>query len=120
LLGATDKDLAAAYNVTEQTVNNWKKSKHGFFESIKEAKSAADLQVEQALFKRALGYSHAEDKIFNNGGEALVVGTTKSYPPDTAACMAWLYNRSPARWKREPEGASTAQPITIEIINPHG
>lgn len=42
LLGATDKELGDFFNVTEQTINNWKKDFPSFFESIKRGKIDAD------------------------------------------------------------------------------
>lgn len=42
LLGATDKDLANFFDVTETTINNWKLDHHEFFESIKKGKEIAD------------------------------------------------------------------------------
>lgn len=99
LLGATDMDLADFFGVQESTINNWKKAHPSFLESIKAGKEEADAQVANRLYNRAMGYSHAEDKIFNNNGEALIVPTTKHYPPDTTACIFWLKNRQSGKWR---------------------
>ena len=69
LLGAKDTQLAEFFNVTEQTINNWKKDHPSFFESIKKGKQDADAEVANSLFHRAKGYSHPEVKVFNNQGE---------------------------------------------------
>ena len=98
-LGATDKQLADFFGVTEQTLNNWKHDFPAFFESLKEAKSELDNKVERSLYERATGYSHTEDKIFNNNGEPLVVPTVKHYAPDTTALIFWLKNRKPEQWR---------------------
>jgi hypothetical protein len=64
------------------------------------------------LFERAKGYSHPEDKIFNNNGEPLIIPTVKHYPPETAACVVWLANRQPNKWKKDPgESGGTSQQI---------
>lgn len=99
LLGADDNRLADLLEVDVSTINNWKKSHPEFFESIKRGKYIADAEVAEALYHRAKGYSHPEDKIFNNNGEEMIVRTTKHYPPDTGAAMAWLKNRDPNRWR---------------------
>lgn len=78
-LGATDKELAEFFGVTEQTVNNWKTSQPGFFESLKRGKILADAEVAHSLYSRALG--------------------SEDYPPDTAACIFWLKNRQPTKWR---------------------
>jgi len=103
MLGATDTELADFFGVTEQTLNNWKKSKDGFFEALKAGKSMADAQVASRLYERATGYSHAEDKVFVNNGEVIVVPTTRHYPPDSTAAIFWLKNRQPARWRDKHE-----------------
>lgn len=114
-LGAIDKDLAEMFDVSEQTINAWKKAHPEFLEALKINKAFADERVERALYERAIGYSHAEDKIFNNNGEEMVVETTKHYPPDTGACVVWLANRQPDRWKKDPGEVRSgdAPPLTI-------
>jgi hypothetical protein len=105
LLGATDKELADFFAVSGTTINTWKKNKEGFLASIKEGKIMADANVGEALYQRACGYSHPEDKIFNNGpGKApTIVTTTKHYPPDTAAAFIWLKNRRSQNWRDKTE-----------------
>lgn len=120
VLGATDADLADFFNVTEQTINNWKNDHEGFFESLKVGKDYSDSLVVQALFKRATGYSHPEDKIFNHAGEPLVVPTEKHYPPDATSCIYWLNNRQPDLWRgrREPEGdTNDLVSLFAELVN---
>jgi len=99
LLGATDAQLADFFGVSEQTFNAWKKSHPGFLESITRGKDLADAEIAAALYHRAKGYSHPEDKIFNNNGQEMVVPTIKHYPPDTQAASLWLRNRQPGRWR---------------------
>ena len=99
LLGATDAQLADFFGVEEKTINNWKEKHPKFLQSLNNAKLVADNEVEKSLFQRAMGYSHPEDKIFNNDGEPLIVSTTKHYPPDTTACIFWLKNRQKEQWR---------------------
>ena len=105
LLGATDKELADFFQVTEETINNWKKDKDGFFKSIKDGKIMADANVGDALYQRACGYSHLEDKIFNNGPDKAptIIPTIKHYPPDTGAAFIWLKNRRSRDWRDKTE-----------------
>lgn len=102
LLGATDKDIADAYNVTEQTINNWKIKHPEFFESLKDWKLEADNLVEQSLYNRAIGCDVPDDKVFNNNGEALIVKSRKHYPPDATSAIFWLKNRKPDQWRERP------------------
>lgn len=99
LMGATDADLADFFGVSETTINNWKLAHPKFLESIKEGKQQADADVAKSLFERATGYSHPEDKIFNDGGKPMIVPTVKHYPPDTTAGIFWLKNRQSDKWR---------------------
>ncbi len=108
LLGATDAKLANFFDVCEDTINNWKMEHPEFLVSIRKGKEDADSEIANALYHRAKGYSHPEDKIFNNGKDVdpTIVKTIKHYPPDTAAAFIWLKNRSGWRDKQEHEHSS--------------
>ena len=102
-LGATDKEIADFFGVTEQTLNNWKTDKDGnetpFFESLKRGKVESDARVVDSLYQRALGYSCREDKVFLVDKKPLIVPMMKQYPPDTTAAIFWLKNRRPSEWR---------------------
>ena len=98
-LGRTDKEIAYELEISEATLYNWKNEHSEFLEALKTNKQTVDNMVENALLKRALGYTHEEDKIFQYEGKAVVVPTTKHYPPDTAAAFIWLKNRRSQEWR---------------------
>jgi len=107
-LGLTDKELAAFFEVSEQTLNAWKQEYPEFLESLKDGKEMADARVVQKLFERAMGYEHPETKFFtvNKGDfvqEIETRETTKIYPPDVTAAIFWLKNRQPSRWRDKQE-----------------
>jgi hypothetical protein len=96
LLGATDERLAELLEIDVATLYRWKNKHAEFCEATKRGKDIADAEIAEALYNRAKGYSHPEDKIFSvldEDGKPLVVPTIKHYPPDTAAAMIWLRNR---------------------------
>ena len=104
LLGATDKELGDFFNVTEQTINNWKKDFPTFFESIKRGKIDADARVAQSLFKRALGYTANETQLSQWGGQFTDEKVIpKEIAPDTTAAIFWLKNRQPDKWRDKQE-----------------
>jgi len=119
LLGATDKELAGFFETSEQTLNAWKKAHPKFLESITLGKDLADAEVAEKLYRRALGYSHPEDKIFNDSGNPMIVPTVKHYPPDTQAASLWLRNRQPARWRDKIDhehGGRDGGAIVVEVV----
>lgn len=112
LLGATDKQIADFFNVSEATINNWKISEPEFLESLKKGKEDADYTVAESLFKRATGYKCITQKAFKvkdtqNGVGSKerieVVEVEEAYPPDTTAAIFWLKNRKPDKWRDKQE-----------------
>ena len=117
--GCTDQEMATAIGVTEQTFNNWKKSQPEFFESLKEAKEIADKRVERSLYERAIGYTHPEEKIFNNNGAIIRANTHKHYPPDPTSMIFWLKNRKPKEWRDKQElehSGPNGEQIAFKVI----
>lgn len=103
--GKTEDEIGKIIGVSRTTINNWKGKHPEFLYAVRESRQAADELVEAALFSRATGYSHPEEKVFNSEKLGIVVHeTTKHYPPDTQAAMFWLRNRQPERWKEKTEG----------------
>ena len=119
LLGATDKKIADILEVDEATINRWKISHPEFCESLRNGKEIADAEIADALFNRAKGYSHPEDKVFNQNGLPMIVPTIKHYPPDTGAAFIWLKNRAGWKDKTEIEQKTTiteVRAITLEDL----
>ena len=77
--------------------------------ALKRGKEVVDIEVENALFKRALGYTYTEEKVEvskENGRKAVkTVQIVKHVMPDTTAQIFWLKNRMP-EWRDRPEGAA--------------
>ncbi len=121
LLGATDKDLARLFDVTEATINNWKDKHPQFFESIKAGKDEADAKVAESLFKRATGYSHPDVHVSNYQGDITLTPLTKHYPPDPTSGIFWLKNRQRDKWRERLDHSSDPEnplfpPSTVIII----
>lgn len=103
LLGLTDIEMAGVFEVSEQTFNNWKVKHPELFESIKEGKDIADVDVAVSLRQRALGYSHEDVDIRVVDGRIVKTKIIKHYPPDTAAAIFYLKNRQKLHWRDKQE-----------------
>lgn len=105
-LGATDKDLADFFHVTERTLNTWKKQIPEFLQALNGSKTMADAEVADRLYQRALGYTHAEDDIRVCDG---VIVTT--------ACIFWLQNRRPDLWRDKPDSTNDDNaPPPVKVV----
>ena len=101
--GWTDEEMADFFDVEVRTWYRWKAEDEAFCQALKDWKAEADERVERALYERALGYSHPEEKIFYQDGQITRAETVKHYPPDTTAAIFWLKNRRPADWRDKRE-----------------
>lgn len=103
LLGATDKDVADFFEVTESTIGEWKLKHKDFAAALKSGKKIADGEIAHSLYQRAKGYSHHDQVILMNQktGVPVTVDTIKHYPPDTIAALFWLKNRAKDLWREK-------------------
>lgn len=97
-LGATDKQLALAFDVSEQTINTWKKKYPDFLESINRAKMCADAEVAYSLYKSAIGEQLIVETQETEQGT--ILKTTRTTLPNFNAQRYWLRNRHPKLWGR--------------------
>jgi hypothetical protein len=100
-LGATDEQIAMAFNVSVVTIRNWYVKFPDFFVAIKAQKQAANDRVERSLYERANGYNYPAVKIFCPAGskEPVVVHYEEHCPPDVGAAFIWLKNRDHDHWR---------------------
>ena len=74
------------------------------------AKDVADSSVEDALWRRAVGYDYWEEIWDLVEGEMRLTRKWKKHmPPDTKAIMQWLFNRLPLRWRALQEPLQDTQ-----------
>lgn len=108
--GLTDEQLAKKIGITTSTLYEWKKKYSEISEALKKGKELVDIQVENALLKRALGYEFQEKRVEKSYKDGVkVVKTIKHIPPDTTAQIFWLKNRRPDRWRDKPADGKEAE-----------
>lgn len=117
LLGAIIPELADFFEVSNQTIHNWRKQHSEFFDAIKKGKEIADANVARRLYERATGYSHKDVHISNYQGDITVTEITKQYPPETAAAIFWLKNRQPQKWREKQDLALTFENLSDEQLD---
>lgn len=101
--GLTEAQIAHNIGISHQTLCTWKDRFKEILEALKRGKAPVDIEVENALLKRALGYSYDEIKtVMKDGVEVERTITRKTVPPDTTAQIFWLKNRKPTQWRDKP------------------
>jgi len=117
-LGATDADIIEALGVARSTFYKWRNEHPEFSDALKVGKAPADERVEMSLYKKAVGYTQENVKIFQFQGQEVVVPFTEIVAPDTTAAIFWLKNRRPDQWRANPDGGENEEkPITINIVD---
>jgi hypothetical protein len=121
-LGLIESEIADVIGIDPTTLTTYKKVHPQFLLSIKKGKLKADNEVVKSLYKRALGYSYNEvtyEKSKTGGlgiklsqGEIEQIAhcdtyktkiVTKHVSPETLACIFWLKNRQPEKWRDRVE-----------------
>ena len=112
--GLTDEQIASNMGIRRETLINWKKKYDNISNALKRGKEVIDIQVENALLKRALGYSYTETRIEESERDGQkIVKTIKNVPPDTTAQIFWLKNRKAKQWRDRPETANDDGEVRI-------
>ena len=122
LSGWDDKQISDFYGIAVSTLTRWKQKNHEFRAAVKDWKAEADVKVEQALYKRAIGFEYDEvtyEKSKTGGlgimlkkGEVEAIKAVDTYKtkvvtklivPDVLAETFWLKNRQPDKWREKTE-----------------
>lgn len=100
--GASIDDIRVLIGISGSTFYRWQKESPELCKVIGMATNIVNGKVENALLKRALGYDDVDEIEELIEGELRVTRRiTKHVPPDTRACLEWLYSRRPDRWRRQ-------------------
>ena len=101
--GLSDEQIAAKIGIGTSTFYRWQESYREFREAIKKGKAPVDMEVENALLKRALGFEYEEviTEVYGDGKKH-VKKVKKYMPPDVTAQIFWLKNRKPDQFRDKP------------------
>ena len=110
LSGLTNEQIANNMDVSVKTLYEWANKYSDFSDALKRAKAVADEEVENALYKRALGYTVTLNKQkVTKDGKAVDCIEEMHIPADTTAQIFWLKNRQPEKWRDKVEQAVTVE-----------
>lgn len=107
--GLTNDQIAHNMGISRTTLFDWSKRFPNIANALKKNKAVADIEVENALHKSAIGYNYDEvyeyDEVRPVKGkeEQETVHCTKTYhrhmPASVVAQIFWLKNRKPQEWR---------------------
>lgn len=106
--GLSDEQIAHNMGIAYSTFRVWRDKFPELATVLAKTKEVVDLEVENALYKRAIGYDSEETIIEQtDGGKKHVKKIRKHIPGDTVAQIFWLKNRRPDKWRDKPENVTT-------------
>lgn len=111
--GLSETQVCTNLGISVATLNKFKKQHVELAKALKKGREIAITEVENALFKRALGFAYEETKISIRDVDGHQVKftekTTKYQPPDVAACSLLLKNKA-----REYGWSDNPQKLALE------
>lgn len=106
--GLTNEQLVEKMGINRSTFYRWKDEFKDFKDILKRTKEVVDYEVENALFKRAMGQTiELEEQRLGRDGVIITLKKKMYIPPDTLALMYWLNNRKSSHWRNKQEIVNT-------------
>lgn len=112
--GLTNEQIAHNIGVSRKTLQEWLKKFDVLRETLARDRETADIEVENAVFKRACGYTAKVKKHMSVNGKIHEVEDEVHVPPDVKAQMFWLKYRKPEVWNNAAENTAETGGI-VEI-----
>lgn len=117
--GLTFEQIAHNIGINVTTLRDWRKKEPTISAILKKGREVVDIEVENALLKRALGYTYKEvtkEQVKNptTGQYEMMITkeVTKEVQPDTTAQIFWLKNRKPDKWRDKVVDTENEEAIT--------
>lgn len=106
--GLTEEQVAKRCGVAYSTFRTYIKKYPALMAALKKGKEDLIIEVENSLYKRAMGYEYEETEIIakkdgNNSKPIKVTKKKKHIVPDTTAIIFALKNLRPEKWKDKQE-----------------
>jgi hypothetical protein len=116
--GLFDAQIAKNMGISEATLYRYKANHPEIKEALRKGKEVVDIEVENAMLKRALGYTITinEQKV-DKDGYVHDLKRDVHIPGDVTAQIFWLKNRRRQQWRDKVEVEKGESVQKIEIIN---
>ena len=116
--GLTDEQIAHNMGIRRETLYDYKNKYPNISNALKKGKEVVDIEVENALLKKALGYTITLHKQkVTKDGDVVDIEEEVHIAPDTTAQIFWLKNRKKAQWRDKVEIEKGGAIQKISIVN---
>lgn len=108
--GLTDEQIAHNMGIRRETLYDYKNKYPNISNALKKGKEVVDIEVENALLKKALGYTITLHKQkVTKDGYVVDIEEEVHIAPDTTAQIFWLKNRRKQQWRDKVEYENTGE-----------
>lgn len=119
--GLTLEDIAHNLGIARTTFVKYIKEHEELKIAVNTGREVADIRVENALYRKAVGYFSKEQKVVtlrqpDGSQETEVVEFDKWNEPDTTAMIFWLKNRQPGKWRDKVEIQELSEDLPTLLI----
>ena len=118
--GLTDKQISQNMGIAYSTFSVWKAKHRELSVALKTGKEVVDIQVENALHKRAIGFYYDEEKTYIEEVSGVIKKRKEIFKryaiPDTTAQIFWLKNRKPNVWRNKIEIEDTGDIKKLDML----
>ena len=133
--GLTFDQIAKNMGISCSTLRDWRSKYPAISVALKKGREITDVEVENSLYKNAIGYKYTEEiafkckiKEFDERGKIVkeeeivkIVEIKKYAKAETGAAAFWLKNRKPETWRdRRDDDADRNAEIIVKIEGAEG
>lgn len=117
-MGLSEAQISFNLGISRSSLENYKKANVDILNCLKRGKTKADFKVENALYKKAIGYKalkvavqKCKDIYYDDEGRKCqkerleTLEYEEEVQPDVQAIKYWLGNRKSGKWKDNPTKA---------------
>lgn len=113
----TEAEIAQRLGIGYRTLKKYKEEHRSLSEILESRREKMLADIEEALIKKAKGYTYTEIKTVEKEDRTEVTTTEKEMPPDLSAISFLLKNFCPEKWSDKPS-APKDEPCGGVVILP--
>lgn len=119
--GLTQEQIAKNIGVSRSTFREWLRRYPAISTALKKGQRPLNVELENALIKKALGYTDIETVVIEErviAGEVVPITkrTERTYPSDTGALIFALKNRLPEYYQDKPKPPEDKRAVELENV----
>lgn len=124
--GLTNAEIAENIGISTRTFARWLNRDSHFCQALKKGRSVLEYKLENALIKKALGYTEKNAEVERRitvdeeGNEQVItIEKDKTYPPDTGAVIFALKNRLKGFYQDKPKSEEELEALRLDNEQKH-